>query len=218
MPLDLVSSWQFFIVTLTSIFFLVDPVATVPAFLVMTQGHTREHRARMALRASVTCFAVLAGFGLVGSHVFKILGITMPAFRVAGGLILILIGMDMVQAKRPATNEAPGEKEEGAEKADVGIIPLGMPMLAGPGSISAVMVLIGPAPEPLHLALILLALATTALASYLVLNGADGVRRVLGETGIHILTRLMGMLLMALAVQFIAGGLIDLGFGAKPIR
>jgi len=170
----------------------------------------------MARRAAVTCFCVLAGFGLVGAQVFQLLGITMPAFRVAGGLILLLIGMDMVQAKRPATNEVPGEAEEGSHKEDVGIIPLGMPMLAGPGSISAVMVLIGPRPEPFHLALILLALAVTALACFAVLRGADGIRRVLGETGIHILTRLMGMLLMALAVQFIAGGLQELGFGLKP--
>ncbi|MBI2688289.1 MAG: NAAT family transporter [Acidobacteria bacterium] len=215
MPIDVSTWWQFFAVALSSILFLVDPVATIPAFLVMTDGHTEEHRRRMAKRAALTCFFILGGFGLIGAHVFRLLGITMPAFRIAGGLILLLIGIDMVQAKRPGTNEAPGEAEEGAQKEDVGIIPLGMPMLAGPGAISTVMVLIGPSPEWWQLLLIFAALAVTAACCYLVLKAAGGVRRYLGEIGIHILTRLMGMLLTALAVQFISGGLIELGFGVK---
>ncbi|HEU0120001.1 MAG TPA: MarC family protein [Bryobacteraceae bacterium] len=215
MPIDVASWWQFFAVALSSILFLVDPVATVPAFLVMTDGDSQEHRRRMAKRAAWTCFFILGGFGLVGAQVFKLLGITMPAFRIAGGLILLLIGLDMVQARRPGTNEAPGEAEEGARKDDVGIIPLGMPMLAGPGAISTVMVLIGPSPQWWQLLLIFTALALTAALCFWVLQAANKVRRYLGETGIHILTRLMGMLLTALAVQFISGGLLDLGFGVK---
>lgn len=213
MQFDINTWWQFFLVAISSILFLVDPVATVPAFLVMTDGHTKEHRKRMAKRAAITALAVLGGFGLVGAQVFKLLGITMPAFRIAGGLILLLIGIDMVQARRPTTSEAPGEAEEGAHKEDVGIIPLGMPMLAGPGAISTVMVLIGPHPEWWQLLLIGIALGITALTCYFVLAAADRVRKYLGETGIHVMTRLMGMLLMALAVQFITGGLTELGFG-----
>lgn len=214
-PIEIVNGWQYFAVALSSILFLVDPVATIPAFLVMTEGHSQEHRKRMAKRAAWTCFFVLGGFGLIGAQVFKLLGITMPAFRIAGGLILLLIGIDMVQAKRPGTNEAPGEAEEGSHKEDVGIIPLGMPMLAGPGAISTVMVLIGPSPEWWQLLLVLAALAVTAATCFWVLKAAGGVRRHLGDTGIHILTRLMGMLLTALAVQFISGGLLELGFGVK---
>jgi len=214
-PFDVVSWWQFFAVALSSILFLVDPVATIPAFLVMTDGHTQEHRRRMAKRAAWTCFFVLGGFGLIGAQVFKLLGITMPAFRIAGGLILLLIGIDMVQARRPSTNEAPGEAEEGAHKEDVGIIPLGMPMLAGTGAISTVIVLLGPTPDWWQSLLIFTELAVTAAACFWVLKAADSVRRYLGETGIHIMTRLMGMLLTALAVQFISGGLLDLGFGVK---
>jgi multiple antibiotic resistance protein len=214
-PFDIANGWQFFAVALSSILFLVDPVATIPAFLVMSEGSTQPHRRRMAKRASWTCFFVLCGFGLAGAQVFKLLGITMPAFRIAGGLILLLIGLDMVQAKRPATSEAPGEAEEGAHKEDPSIIPLGMPMLAGPGAISTVMVLIGPHPIWWQVVLIVIAVALTAALSFWVLNAAGNVRRFLGATGIHILTRLMGMLLTALAVQFISGGLLEMGFGLK---
>jgi len=215
MTIDVATWWQYFAVVFSSILFLVDPFATIPAFLVMTEGHSTDHRKRMAKRAALTCFFVLGGFGLIGAQVFKLLGITMAAFRIAGGLILLLIGIDMVQAKRPSTNEAPGEAAEGAAKEDVGIIPLGMPMLAGPGAISTVMVLIGPSPAWWQLLLIFVALALTAAISYWVLKAAGSVRRYMGETGIHIMTRLMGMLLTALAVQFISGGLLELGFGVK---
>jgi len=98
-------------------------------------------RRHMAKRAAWTCFIVLSGFALAGTLIFKVFGITLPAFKIAGGVILMLIGLDMLQARRSKTKETPGETEEGAAKDDVGIIPLGVPMLAGPGSISTVMVL-----------------------------------------------------------------------------
>ena len=216
MPVEISAAVQFFLVTLSSIFFLVDPFALVPTFLAMTADSTSQHRRLMAKRAAWTCFLLLTAFAFVGTFVFDILGITLPAFKIAGGIILLLIGIDMVQARRPATNETPSEANEGAHKEDIGIVPLGMPMLAGPGSISTVMVLIGTVRTPLKFSLVVLALACTALSAYLILAAADRVRTMLGETGIHILTRIMGMLLMALAVQFMADGLSALGF-ARPL-
>ena len=112
----------------------------------------------MALRAVVTCFVVLASFGIAGSFIFKLFGITLPAFKIAGGIILALIGLDMVQARRSRTEETPGDTEESLEKEDVGIIPLGIPMLAGPGSISTVMVLVSQAPDWSHVAVIISAI------------------------------------------------------------
>jgi multiple antibiotic resistance protein len=117
----------------------------------------------------------------------------------------------MVQARRSPTKETPGDAEEGLDKEDVGIIPLGIPMLAGPGSISTVMVLVSQAPDWAHSALILCAIAITAAISYLILAAADRVRSLLGETGIRILTRMMGLLLTAIAVQFVLNGLKDVG-------
>ena len=133
--------FRFALLAFTSIFVLVDPVAAIPAFLSMTASADNAARRHMALRAAFTCFIVLTMFALAGPLIFRLFGITLPAFEIAGGLILGLIGLDMLQARRSPTKETPGETEEGCEKEDVGIVPLGIPMLAGPGAISSVMVL-----------------------------------------------------------------------------
>jgi multiple antibiotic resistance protein len=153
-----------------------------------------------------------------GQLIFRLFGITLPAFEIAGGLILLLIGLDMLQAKRSATQEAMGDTEEASQKEDAGIVPLGIPMLAGPGAISSVMVLVGQAPGAWRweMGAILGAIALTSLVSYWVLAGAGSVRRVMGETGIRVLVRVMGLLLVALAMQYFVNGLTDLGLIAKP--
>jgi multiple antibiotic resistance protein len=138
----------------------------------------------------------------------------LPAFEIAGGIVLLLIGIDMLEAKRSPTQESSGETEEAASKEDAGIVPLGIPMLAGPGAISSVMVLVGQANHR-EMVAIVAAIAITAFVSYWVLAGAEGVRRVMGETGIRILVRIMGLLLMALAVQFFVNGMTDLGVIAQ---
>jgi multiple antibiotic resistance protein len=203
--------FQFSLIALTSIFVLVDPIAAIPTFLVMTGDSTRPERRHMAMRAAWTCFIVLAVFGIAGSLIFRLFGITLPAFKIAGGIILGLIGLDMLQARRSPTKETPGDTQESLEKEDVGIIPLGIPMLAGPGSISTVMVLVSQAPDWRHGAIIFSTIAFTAAISFVILAAADRVRSFLGETGIRILTRMMGLLLTAIAVQFVLNGLKDVG-------
>jgi len=208
---------RFSVLALSSIFFLVDPLAAIPAFLAITAGAEDARRKRMARKAALTCFIVLTSFALAGKLIFQMFGITLPAFEVAGGLILLLIGLDMLQAKRSATQEALGDSEEAAHKEDAGIVPMGIPMLAGPGAISSVMVLIGQSPSLWHFetAAILGAIALTCLMSYWILGAAAQVRHVLGELGIRILVRIMGLLLVALAMQFFVNGLTDLGMIAR---
>ena len=208
---------RFSLLALSSIFFLVDPFAAIPSFLAITESADPPRRKRMARKGALTCFIVLTSFALGGQLLFKMFGITLPAFEIAGGLILLLIGLDMLQAKRSATQEATGETEEASHKEDAGIVPLGIPMLAGPGAISSVMVLVGQVPSLWHweMGAILGSIGLTSLVSYWVLAGADGVRRVMGETGIRILVRIMGLLLVALAMQFFVNGLTDLGLIAR---
>ena len=203
--------WQFSLVALSSIFFLVDPFAAIPAFLAMTAADTEQQRRRMARRACWTCFFVLSAFAAVGKYIFSLFGLTLPALEIAGGLILLLIGIDMLQAKRSATQEHPSERQEGAEKEDASITPLGVPMLAGPGAISTVMVLMGPQPVWWKTIGIIVSIAVTALLSYMVLAAAGRVRGFLGDTGINILVRIFGLLLTAIAVQFALNGLTHLG-------
>jgi len=207
----IVSPLQLGLVALSSLFFLVDPIATIPVFLFMTSNAGQGERSRMARSAALTCFFVLSGFSIAGSVLFRLLGITLPAFQTAGGIILLLVGLDMVQARRSGTKEVAGEAEEAAVKSDAGIVPLGMPMLAGPGAISNVVVLVGQASHWWETVTVYTAIALVSLSCYFILAGADRVRRLMSETSIHILTRIMGMLITALAVQFIATGVRALG-------
>jgi len=143
-------------------------------------------------------------------------GITLPAFEIAGGVILLLIGLDMLEAKRSPTQESSEEAAAAAHKEDAGIVPLGIPMLAGPGAITSVMVLVGQADTRLKMVAILASIAITAAICYLVLGNSDRVARAMGETGVRILVRIMGLLLVALAVQYFVNGMVDLGVIAKP--
>jgi multiple antibiotic resistance protein len=208
---------RFSVLALSSIFFLVDPLAAIPSFLAITEGADAERRRRMARKGAITCCIVLTAFAVAGQLIFRLFGITLPAFEIAGGVILLLIGLDMLQAKRSATQEASGDTEEGAAKEDAGIVPLGIPMLAGPGSISTVMVLVGQTPSIWHwqMGAILGSIALTCLVSYWVLAGAGRVKHVLGETGIRVLVRVMGLLLVALAMQYFVNGMMDLGMIAR---
>jgi multiple antibiotic resistance protein len=206
---------RFSLLAFSSIFFLVDPFAAIGTFIAITAGADAKRRRRMAFKAALTCFIVLMAFALAGQFIFSLFGIKLPAFEIAGGLILLLIGIDMLEAKRSPTQESSDETMEAAAKEDAGIVPMGIPMLAGPGAISSVMVLVGESPNHWQLFAIFASIAITALLSYGVLSGADQLRRVLGETGIRILVRIMGLLLVALAMQFFVNGLTDLGVIAK---
>jgi multiple antibiotic resistance protein len=208
---------RFSVLAVSSIFFLVDPFAAIPAFLAITAGADRKRQQRMARRGALTCFIVLTTFALAGKLIFRMFGITLPAFEIAGGVILLLIGIDMIEARRSPTQESTDETMEAASKDDAGIVPLGIPMLAGPGAISSVMILVGQALKTWELLVVLAAILLTATLSYLILNGAHRVRSWMGETGIRILVRIMGLLLVALAVQFFINGLTDLGLIAKIV-
>lgn len=191
----------------TSVLFIVDPFAAVPSFLAMTERDTPAMRRILARRGAWTCAITLAVFALGGSLIFKLFGITIGAFKIAGGVLIGLNALDMVQARRSQQKETPAETAEGIQKEDIGILPLGLPMLAGPGAISTVMVLALGAKGPLGTAALYLSIALTAYISFLTLAAASMVERRLGQTGMRILTRLMGLVLCAIAVQFIVDGI-----------
>ena len=203
----LVQTLQQLFLIFTSILFIVDPLTVVPTFLAMTARDPPQVRRLMARRGAWTCAITLTAFALGGSLIFRLFSITMGAFKIAGGVLIGLNALDMVQARRSQQRETPIEKAEGMEKEDVGIMPLGVPLLAGPGAISTVMVLTGASQSAVTTLGVYGAIALTAFLSYLTLAAASRVERRLGQTGMRVLTRLMGLVLCAIAVQFIVDGI-----------
>jgi multiple antibiotic resistance protein len=197
------------VVSLSAIFFVVDPLSAVPFFLAMTRDARPEQRRETALRAALTAGVVLATFAVGGAWIFRALGIGIGAFKIAGGVVLLLLALDMIRIQPSRTRITEKEVEAGVGKEDVAIVPLAMPLLAGPGSIATAVVLMARAREGpwWHALPVLGAIAITALASYFVLAGAARTERVLGRTGLAIFERVAGLLLVAVAVQFMVDGL-----------
>ena len=203
MPAEL---FAFGLSTLTTLLFVVDPLAVVPLFISMTGGETREQRRATARRAATIMFVTLTAFALIGRQIFSALGISLGAFQIAGGVLLFLLAIDMLRAQRSRTRTSPEEEAEGVEKTDVSVFPLAIPMLAGPGATSTVLVLVARASSTLERVLLVVAIAGTASLAYLTLRSASLVERKLGQTGMNVLERVMGLILAATAVQFVIDG------------
>lgn len=196
---------EYTLVTLTSVFFVVDPLGAIPAFLVMTAKDTRETRRKLAWQASLTATAALLAFALFGGSILKAFGIGLPAFRIAGGVVLFLVALDMMRAMR-STQEGPDEVAEGSAKEDIAITPLAIPMLAGPAALSTVTMLMNQADSWTKALVVLAVIVLTGACSCLMLLIAEPINRLLGRTGIHIVSRLMGLVLLAIAIQFVLDG------------
>lgn len=192
-----------------SILFLVDPPGTVPAFVALTGGYTparREHTARVACLVAT---GTLMGFAAVGSLLFRHLGLTLPAFQIAGGIILFVVALDMIRAEH--TDETSDEMKDAEPAADVAITPLAIPFLAGPAALSTVTVLMSKAANTFQAGLVYAAIALTGLVSYLTLRLAGPIQKRLGRTGVHVLGRILGLVLAGIAVQFVLDGLAAAG-------
>lgn len=194
----------FSLLTFSAIFFIVDPFAVVPVFIAMTERDSLEKRRAMARRACLIATGILVSFALTGSLVFKLFGVTLAGFKIAGGVLLFITALDMLKVKSRATE---AEVEEGVQKDDIAIVPLAMPLLSGPGSIATVTMLTAKSQHLWEMVPIVLSILLTTFISYLVLRGAGHVDRVLGKGGQAILARVMGLILAAIAVEFMLNGL-----------
>ena len=193
---------EYILLALGSLFVIVDPLATMPAFLAMTPNDTPEQRIRTARLACCVTAGVLLAFSVAGQLVFKVMGITMPAFEIAASIVLLLVALDMLRAQRSRVQETREETKAGTEKTDIAITPLAIPMLAGPGAISTTILLQNEAKTiPQHIALYVCIVAVL-LASYVVLRVAARGARRLNPIAMSIAARIMGLLLAAVAVQF----------------
>ena len=191
----------------SSLFVIVDPLAAVPAFLAMTPTDTPAQRLHTAKVACCTVAGVLLAFSAAGTVIFKVFSITMPAFQIAASIVLLIVALDMLRVQRSRVQETHEEKQAGTEKDDIAVTPLAIPMLAGPGAISTTILLQNEARTiPQHLALYGCIVAVAA-ASYLVFRLAVRGARWLNPIVMSIAIRIMGLLLAAIAVQFMLNGI-----------
>ena len=198
----------------SSLFVIVDPFATVPAFLAMTPTDTPEQRTRMAGLACCVMAGVLILFAIAGKWIFKILGITMPAFQIAASIVLLLVALDMLRAQRSRVQETKEETAAGIVKNDIAITPLAIPMLAGPGAISTAILLHQQATNPAQQVSLYACILAVSGASYLVLRLSARGARWLSPIAMNITVRIMGLLLAAVAIQFMLNAAKTLGITA----
>lgn len=201
---------EYMVLASTSLFVIIDPIATIPAFLAMTPQDTAEQRAQMARLASLVAAGMLTAFVLIGQTLFKFLGITMSAFKIAGSILLLLIALDMLRARRSAVQETAEEKNAGMEKEDIAITPLAVPMLAGPGAISTAILLQSQAHGPLqNIALVFCIWGVCAVTYFILRWSAYQGAKWISPIAMKITTRIMGLLLAAVAVQFVLDGIAE---------
>lgn len=202
----------FLITAFVTLFVIIDPVGMTPLFVALTQGIDARRRRIIALRACVTAALILIVFAAFGEAVLGFVGISMPAFRIAGGILLFITALDMLFDRRTKRRKSTADEAETEDDSDdPSVFPLAIPLIAGPGAIATMILLAGQRPGTEGLLWVIgVMLAVIALALVLFM-GAGLLERALGKTGINVITRLLGMLLAALAVQFVLDGLR--GFG-----
>jgi multiple antibiotic resistance protein len=205
-----VTAAEFAILSFGSLFVIVDPIAVIPGFLAITPSDTPAQRERMARLAGFVMAGVLLAFALLGKWIFQFLGITLPAFQIAGSIILLLVALDMLRAQRSRVQETREETEAAAQKIDVAITPLAIPMLAGPGAISTVILLHNQAVGLAQNVALCGCILAVSAASYVILRLSATGARWLNPIALKITTRIMGLLLAAVASQFMINALREL--------
>lgn len=201
---------EFATTAFVSILFLADPPGNVPPYLALTARFDAAKRRATARTACVVAAVTMMAFGAVGTYLFHHLGLTLPAFQIAGGVILFIVALDMIRAQR-TTQEDPAEMKECADASDVAITPLAIPFIAGPATLSTVTVLMAKAEDWMQTGTVYLAIALTCGITYVMFRLAEPIQRRLGTTGIHVLGRILGLVLAGIAVQFVLDGLAKAG-------
>ncbi|MBN2892070.1 MAG: NAAT family transporter [Bacteroidales bacterium] len=197
--------FTFGVLWFTAFFTILNPIGILPVFMTMTNSFTVVERRKTALKAVIIAFAILLGFAFLGEFLFKFFGISVNSFRVVGGIIFFLVGFDMLQARLTKTKISKNEVKEYSD--DISITPLAIPMITGPGAITNAIVFMNDA-NTIVLKLVLVGvIIVTFLLIYIILASSTKIIKVLGETGNKVLMRLMGLIVMVIAVEFFFSGL-----------
>jgi multiple antibiotic resistance protein len=199
-----------FVLFFVSLFSVVNPFSSIPTFVGLTGHVPARERRRMVGQTAVAVFLILAISYLTGQGLLRFFSISVPSLRVAGGLVILGMAWSMLHAKISGTKQTPEEAEESAGRPAIAVVPMAMPLLAGPGAISLMIIAAGRATGLGDHALVLLAAALLALSVWVVLQAAAPIAHALGTTGMNVATRFMGLILAALAIEFITSGLAEI--------
>ncbi len=213
------SELAFAVASFAAIFAIVNPVGATTFFVVLTQDYPADLKARVIQRAILAATVTLLAFAFLGNYIFYFFGTSLPAFEAAGGILLFRVGLTMMQGERPRTQLTAQDREEALQREMVGVVPIGIPMFAGPGAITTVIVLMGTASTPLNLAevaAVITAILVTMAIGWFLLHNADRIFRRIGRMGVYAFSRIMGILIAAVAVQFVFAGVVTFLHVAWP--
>ncbi len=201
---------QFFIFCLTTLFTLINPIGISPILIIMTERFPQKEKINIAKKGSLTAFITLILFSILGSVIFNFFGITIEAFQIMGGILFFRNGLRMLDSKIGRSRTTPAEQEESEESDDIAVSPIGIPLIAGPGAITATMLLSSQTPQIYSYFTLIFSIFFVLSLVYLILRNGDVLLELLGTTGIRIIQRLMGLILMVIAVQFIINGVLSI--------
>ena len=197
---------SFALVAFPSLVVIINPVMVTSVFITLTSNATPEAKRAIIRKTTLIAFIVLLVFAISGTLIFKFFSITIGAFQIAGGIILFSVAMGMLHARTSRTKQTPEEMDEAMSREDIAVVPLAIPIVSGPGAITTVVVLSGETRAIPNMAILFLAIVATMLIVFLMLRNAARIQRFIGPSGLNITTRLMGLVLAAVAVQFVIHG------------
>jgi multiple antibiotic resistance protein len=201
-------STQFAIEAFVAIFAIVNPIGNIPFFVTLTQGYSPKEKKDVIIKIIVVAIAVLVIFGLIGNYIFMLFGITIPAFGIAGGILLLTIAFSMLHGQKPRTKLTQQDKEEALAREAVGIVPLGIPMFAGPGAITTIMIYMSRQTGVFDMFAVFASIFATMTVSFILLTYSDRIFSRMGRMGALAISRIMGLILAAIAIQFIIDGVL----------
>ena len=209
MDFDLSVSWTQYAQGVLGLFAIVNPFSTIPIFLGMTEGDSEAERRKTAARTGLSTFVIMVVVYLIGEWILWFFNISVASFRIAGGILIMGVAFSMLQAKQSSTRQTPEEAEEAQDKRSIAIVPLSLPLMAGPGTISMVIVISGRTQTVGDDLAVVVAMLAIAVSIFLILGSGSLIARALGKTGMNVATRIMGLILAAIAVEFIVKGLAE---------
>jgi multiple antibiotic resistance protein len=198
---------SFALVAFSSLIVIINPLMVTSVFITLTSSATPEAKRAISRKTTLTAFIVLLAFAISGSLIFKFFSITIGAFQIAGGIILFSVAMGMLHAQTSRTKQTPEEMDEAMSREDIAVVPLAIPIVSGPGAITTVVVLSGETRAIPNMAILFLAIVVSMVIVFVMLRNASSIQKFIGPSGLNITTRLMGLVLAAVAVQFVVHGI-----------